>query len=173
MADKKTQPENVKETNAGTPEAKSASADAATLPLRNSRPQRRRIGLNRPVELPLRPGYRRALVNDTPGNLQKYLNAGYAVVKDDLEDDTMGAGDGSPMGAHATRPVGGGINGILVEIPEEYWKEDRNAEEAERISMEEDMRRAELAKPGRYGEMDFGDPNDKVRAARELLRDAK
>ena len=64
-----------------------------------------------------RPGYVRRWINDEPGRVFDAENGGYAKVIDKLT--------GKPVyRIVGTAKAGGGLTAYLMEIPEEFWKED-------------------------------------------------
>jgi hypothetical protein len=79
-----------------------------------------------PLTAGSRPGFVRRVVNDRPGRIDRFKLAGWTVV----EDETLGdkyAGQASSVGSLTSKPVGGGMTGILMEIPEEMYHEDQTA----------------------------------------------
>ena len=76
-----------------------------------------------------RPGFKRRFVNDEDGRVDMFLRAGYEIVND---VDTIGqprVGDASNTGSRPYKSVGGGMNAVLMEIPEEFYNEDQAAKE--------------------------------------------
>lgn len=74
------------------------------------------------------PGFQYRIVNDTPGRIQEFIEAGYEIV----QDTSVSVGDkrianptqeGTPVKVH----VGGGNNAYLMRIKEEWYKEDQAA----------------------------------------------
>jgi len=92
-----------------------------------------------------RSGYHRHWFNDTPGRLEKALEAGYTFVLDRQQ-------------RKVSRPVGvseggGSLMGYLMETPEEWYKEDMAAEQQRINELEDNIRQGEDAqgKPGQDG----------------------
>ena len=77
-----------------------------------------------PLTADSRPGFKRRVVNDVPGRVDRLKLAGWTVVEDTSIGDTY-AGQASSLGSAATKPVGRGVNGILMEIPEDLYNEDQ------------------------------------------------
>lgn len=111
-----------------------------------NRPTRKPFGmLEQKLSYPAREGFHRHWFNDTPGRVQRAQEAGYEHVKDD-EGKNVCRIVGSAEG-------GGALNGYLMEIPEEWYKQDMAAQQKEVDAKEATMRRGELEKQagdGRY-----------------------
>lgn len=82
---------------------------------------------------PDRPGFHRHWFNDIPGRIVRAQEAGYDHVKDD-----EGKNVSRIVG---TAESGGPLHAFLMEIPEEWWKEDLAAEQAEVDRKEQSMKR--------------------------------
>lgn len=78
-----------------------------------------------PLSADSRPGFRRRVVNDVPGRIDRLKLAGWTVVEDGTKLGDTYAGQASGVGSQSSKPVGRGINGILMEIPEELYNEDQ------------------------------------------------
>lgn len=72
------------------------------------------------------PGFQYRIVNDTPGRIQEFIDAGYEIV----QDTSVSVGDkrianptqeGTPVKVH----VGNGNNAYLLRIKEDWYKEDQ------------------------------------------------
>ena len=89
-------------------------------------PRKQRVPLHKrnTIKSESKPGFVRRLVNDTPGRIQAFLDAGYTIVQDGTEVGDYTTGQTS-VGTASTRQVGGGVQGVLMEIPEEYYNEDQ------------------------------------------------
>lgn len=86
-------------------------------------------------------GYHRHWFNDSPGRLEQAINAGYQHV-----EDKEGVKVHTVVGVSAT---GGALTGYLMEIPEEWYKEDmaRGQEQVDQI--DQAVRKGAVAgKPG-------------------------
>lgn len=100
------------------------------------------------------PNYRYRVFNDKPEMMGQRLrdaeNAGWEYVKDmrELEDNRVGKT--SAMGSTVTKPVGGGVTGVLMRKKKEWFEEDQAAKQ-----QEVDEREAGLVRDadvdGRYG----------------------
>lgn len=110
------------------------------------RPKRKPFGtLEQKMNYPARPGYHRHWFNDVPGRIERAGEAGYAHVK-----DNEGKNVSMIVG---TAPSGGPLHGFLMEIPEEWYKEDMAAQQKQVDAKEDAMRRGALESQegdGRY-----------------------
>lgn len=80
-----------------------------------------------------RPGFVRRLVNELPGRVERFLNAGWVAVTDKDQDDRDNRLQNTDSLGTTYRPV---VNrsfnspckhGIWMEIPEEFYNEDQMA----------------------------------------------
>lgn len=118
---------------------------------------RKRVPLGRRniLKYPDRPGYKRRVVNDLDDRVLIFQQAGWEPVsQEDLLDQDARIG-ASRMGLTARKPVGGGVHGVLMEIPEEYYLEDQKAKQDEIKRLEDDMRRNRGGVEGAYGSIDI------------------
>lgn len=76
-------------------------------------------GMQQKLAYPDRPGFHRHWFNDVPGRISRAEEAGYEHVKND-EGKNVSAVVG--VAEH-----GGPLHAYLMEIPEEWWKEDMDA----------------------------------------------
>lgn len=90
------------------------------------------IGQRNQFNTEKRPGYVRRFVTDKPGRIQAFLDAGYDLVKDDSEHRVLfgskeqkNDGEGSVV----VKNLGDGTKGYLMEIPENFYREDQLAKE--------------------------------------------
>lgn len=92
-----------------------------------------------------RPGYHRHWFNEIPGRLDKALEAGYAFVLDKEQKRVA-----RPVGVNEG---GGSLMAYLMEIPEEWYKEDMKAEQDGIDDLEDNIRQGADAqgKPGSDG----------------------
>jgi len=115
--------------------------------------ERKRVPLHGRMNLTIdneRPGWHRCWVAEDPtrpGDVKRYQAAGYTFV----EDPSMMVGDptvnaATPFGSVVTRNGGLGVTLYLMEIPQEWYDEDRAAEEEERKAVE-----AQIFNPDRDG----------------------
>lgn len=97
-----------------------------------------------PLSADSRPGFSRRVVNDVPGRVDRLKLAGWTVVEDGTKIGDTYAGQASGVGSQATKPVGRGINGILMEIPEELYAEDQ-ATKQQKVNEDEKAMLSEAA----------------------------
>jgi hypothetical protein len=156
---------NRKLVETATPEQPEESALATAG---RKRPQRIPMGRRDRLKFKQEPGYHYHLFNDVKGGnrIAEALAAGYEFVEIDPRTEahrnqgTSRTEDASQMGAHVTHPVGDGVTGFLMRIPEEFWNEDRAARDADIDELESGMRRPESRTPdkeGNYGGVDISD----------------
>lgn len=87
------------------------------------------------------PGFAYRVVNDIGDRVSMFQEQGYEVVTDGavtIGDRRVGkpSKDGSPVQVS----VGGGINGFLMRIKDEYFKEDQAYKEQKTAELEQSMR---------------------------------
>lgn len=113
------------------------------------RPKRKRMGAQDRLRFSKRPGYFRRVFNDIDDRLERALDAGYTFVMSKERGGTPRTSDASAMGSNVSKPVGSGVNGVLMEIPLEWHDTDQAEKQAEIDKTEESMRRP--TGPGQYG----------------------
>lgn len=89
-------------------------------------------------------------VNDTTGRIERFKEAGYEVVLQDIEVGHNTVDRGSKVGSAISRQVGGNIAAVLMRIPKEWYDEDQAAK-AEAILEQELSMRAEAEAKADYG----------------------
>lgn len=105
------------------------------------RPERVPLGTRNVLTAPKRRGYVRRFVSNEPGRVAQFEAAGYSVVKEDTQIGDPKIGKSSLPGSAAARPVGGGITTVLMEIREDWYKEDQKAKQDRILMSENDMKR--------------------------------
>ena len=88
------------------------------------------------------PGYVYRIMNDTGDRVASFQEQGYEIVTDSsitIGDRRVGkaSADGSPVQV----AVGNGIDGYLMRIKEEYYKEDQAYKEQKLSELEQSMRK--------------------------------
>lgn len=105
------------------------------------RPVRIPLGTRDILTAPKRSGYVRRFVNDEGDRIQRFEEAGYKVVREDIEVGDPVAGKESQIGSVVNPSVGGDKKAVLMEIKEEWYEKDQK-EKQDRISTgEKDMKR--------------------------------
>jgi len=99
-----------------------------------------------------RDGFTRRFVNDTPGRIEMFKEAGYEPVREPTKVGDNRAGESSNMGTSVvSKNVGGGHRAILMEIPDKYYQEDQGAKERQLEKKEKSLLPKELGDAA-YGE---------------------
>jgi len=96
--------------------------------------------------------YHYRVVNDKDGRPEKLESYGYEYVHGDeqLGDPTV---DGaSPLGSVVTKPVGGGMNGVLMRIKREDFEQDQ-ADKQREIDENEQSLHKKSEEDGHYGKL--------------------
>ncbi len=115
------------------PGNKYAGMSARERMLAKIRESRKPLHTRSKLKFPDRPGYVRRVFNDQDARIQEAKEAGWT----EVVDDKIAGGDSSStaskqVGTVVRRPVGGGIHGVLMEIPVEIYTED-DGEKQKRI----------------------------------------
>jgi hypothetical protein len=100
---------------------------------------------------PERPGFVRRIFNHdptNPGRIERAKMAGWTGVSDTSRIGDEKTGVASQFGSVVTRPMGKGVTGVLMEIPEELYKEDQAAkarlcDEREKAMLESALRNSQ------------------------------
>jgi len=118
---------------------------------RSERPQRVPInGLRDKLSLKgCEPGFHYCIVNDY--NVDVYVDAGYEFVTHDLRIGDRHIDSSKAEGRKVSLPVGNGVTGFVMRIPQEWYDEDR-LEEQKELDKTEDTLRQDRS-DGRYGEL--------------------
>lgn len=108
-----------------------------------TREQRRPFGAHRQkLAYAIRPGFHRHWFNDTPGRLEEAEGAGYKFVA-----DKEGRKVCRPVGVHEG---GNALMGYLMEIPEEWYREDMLAQQKGVDEIDKAIKRGDVE--GKVGE---------------------
>lgn len=98
------------------------------------------------------PEYVYRIVNDVDDRIERFKAAGYEVVPiSEARMASQRVGAGSPTGSIAEMPVGGGVNGVLMKIPKEWYEEDQAAKAAKIDEAERSIKKPDI--DGAYGEI--------------------
>lgn len=116
---------------------------------------------NRPKRRPMGDGYRNTLtlsdqdpayayrvVNDTEGRVARAEEGGYEVVTTAQELGDATADSATAVGSAVTRPVGGGVTGVLMRIKREWYDEDQKEKQTKVDASEAGLNQK---KAGQYG----------------------
>lgn len=90
---------------------------------------------------PKRPGFVRRFVNNKGDRVLRFKEAGYSLVEEDLQVGDPKIGVPSQLGSGVRPHVGGGLEAVLMEIPEEYYNEDYKAAQDKITQVENEIRR--------------------------------
>lgn len=115
-----------------------------------NRPTRLKFDQRNTLTTDQRPGFVRRVVNDVNGKVEKLLSFGYELVRTPTKVGDERAGAATQLGSVVRKPVGGGVDAVLMEIPEEFYREDQQA----KVAKTKEVERALLAEAneGFYGE---------------------
>lgn len=108
------------------------------------------LGTRNILTAPNKPGFVRRFVNDTGDRIETFKAAGWNVANDVNQVGDEKLGRASMMGSSANPHVGGGQRAVLMEIPEEYYNEDKAKAQAEITQVENEIRRNSKT-PGKDG----------------------
>jgi hypothetical protein len=126
-----------------------------------NRPERKPLHIRRVLDAKTRPGFVRRWVNEEIGAVEAYEDAGYTCVLEEGADTSdKGAQDSSNKGGSVTRrvinkdPNASTKTAVLMEIPEEFYREDQAAKQREIDELEMSFNPKEIMKrnPDLYGE---------------------
>lgn len=121
---------------------------AEDKPVKQTR-KRVRLGSRNVLTASQRPGFKRRFVNDTKDRIQEFKEAGYSIVEEKLQVGDPKIGRPNQLGSSVSSQ-GDGQRKVLMEIPEEYYHEDYQAEQAKITQKENEIRRT-MDKPGADG----------------------
>jgi len=133
--------------------------------VRAKRGKLRRTGASRDVlRYPNREGFKRRVVNDSPGRIAQFEEAGWEIVRGDETGGQPTARDPKKPGTAVTKVVGAGkdgpITGVLMEIPEEIFNEDKQQKQDKILrdeqTMEYKLKKDSVAWKGHPIESNFG-----------------
>jgi len=104
------------------------------------RPMRVPLGTRNVLRPPQRKGFVRRVVNVEPGRVQDFEKAGYKVVTGDVEMTDPKVGKENMPGSPVHISVGAGTKAILMEIREDWYKEDQKSKHDKILAAENDMK---------------------------------
>lgn len=98
------------------------------------------------------PNYVYRVFNDVPGRLEAAMEAGYEVVESEAKLGDPVADGATPVGSAVTRPVGGGITGVLMRKPRDMYDEDMGQKQAHIDELEQGLKQHAQTE-GHYGSL--------------------
>jgi len=108
------------------------------------------LGTRNVLTAPKRPGFVRRFVNDKGDRLQRFKDAGYSIVEDDIQISDPKIGKPSQLGSNVELWDNSGQRIVLLEITEEYYDEDFKVAQNKITKVENEIRR-NSEKPGADG----------------------
>lgn len=100
------------------------------------------------------PNFEYRIVNDTGDRVEQFKNAGYEIVSaKDVKIGDRRITAASPEGSMAQVSVGGGVKGIVMRIPKEWYEEDQKQKQNAIAELEASTR--DDALKGTYGKFDI------------------
>ena len=124
---------------------------------RSERPQRVPInGLRDKLSITGQdPEFHYVIVNDY--NVDTYALGGYEFVTHDVKIGDCHINAAAMEGGKVSLPVGNGVIGFVIRIPNEYYEEDRREEQADLDDKDKALHQTLNSKgDGRYGQVDIG-----------------
>ena len=99
------------------------------------------LGSRNVLTAPKRPGFVRRIVNDIGDRVKMFQEAGYNIVNDGTDVGDPKIGKPTQLGSNTNPHVGSGQKAFLMEIPEEYYKEDQERKQKEISEVENQIKR--------------------------------
>jgi len=96
---------------------------------KSAHPTRIPVGTRNKLTAPENPGKKRRWVNDVDGRVTMFEEAGYVHVTQPTQVGDPDAAEATQLGSVVRKPVGGGVNAVLMEIDQEWYAEDQLAKE--------------------------------------------
>jgi hypothetical protein len=87
--------------------------------------QRKRVGGRSVLIAGKKKGYVRRFVNDVPGRIAEFEEAGWVVVSDGSRPADVRAGESHNIGSVVGKHVGNGTHAVLMEQTESFYNEDQ------------------------------------------------
>lgn len=98
------------------------------------------------------PDYVYRIVNDVDDRVERFKAAGYDVVPiSESRLATQRVGQGTPTGSISEMPVGGGVRGVLMKIPKDWYEEDQKLKAAAVEETERSIKKPNI--DGSYGDI--------------------
>lgn len=133
--------------------SKETASKEATAKVSNQKRKRIPLGTRNVLTAPKKPGFVRRFVNDKGDRVENFKAAGWKTVEEKVQvgDDKIGRAES--MGSTNNPHVGGGQRAVLMELPEEIYKADRAASQAEITKVENEIRRTQPGNDGLAGKV--------------------
>ena len=104
-------------------------------------------------------GYVYRIVNDTPGRINRFKEAGYELVEDAQLGTSHVDGNQASQGV-VSKDVGKGVTAVVMRQREEFYKEDQAEKQRKVDELENSMRKKKVnpneSTDGTYGEVKIG-----------------
>ena len=104
-------------------------------------------------------GYVDRIVNDVPGRIEKFKQAGYELVEDAQLGTSHVDGNQASQGV-VTKDVGKGVTAVVMRQRKEFYEEDQAKKQARIDELENSMRKKKVnpneSTDGTYGEVKIG-----------------
>ena len=99
------------------------------------------LGTRNILTAPKKSGFVRRFVNDKGDRVQRFKEAGYSIVEENIQVGDPKIGKASQLGGSVDVQVGSGQRAILMEIPEKYYNEDKKIAQDKITKVENEIRR--------------------------------
>lgn len=121
-----------------------------------SKQSRKRIplGTRNVLTASKKPGFVRRFVNDIGDRVENFKAAGWRSVEKVPVGDAK-IGRANSMGSSTNPHVGGGQRAVLMELPEEIYKEDRAKSQAKITQVENEIKRTQPGNDGLNGKINI------------------
>ena len=96
------------------------------------------------LSAPKRDGFYRRWFNDTPGRVQRALDAGYALVRDETFEEDEDGKKPAVSRVVGTNEDGSPMHAILMELPMELWDQDQKVKQAPLDEFDDALRRGNI-----------------------------
>lgn len=100
------------------------------------------------------PGFVYRVVNDTGDRVQEMIDRGYEIVTHDVKVGDKRVATPAAEGSPTKVSVGQGVQGYVMRIREDWYKEDQDSKQAV-VNETEATMKAEAKKAGNYGKIEI------------------
>jgi hypothetical protein len=98
------------------------------------------LGTRNVLTAPKRTGFVRRFVNDKGDRIQRFKDAGYSIVEEDIQVGDEKIGKPNQLGSSVSSQ-GDGQRKVLMEIPEEFYNEDQKIAQDKITAIEKEINR--------------------------------